>query len=185
MTSIMEPSWTDTINVPNCTKKVHQPQHNHGRTDHGLKCLINHGKVIGNINNNIHQTRFSISKRAGESVAASAGAKQKPVCCSRLIVTRIGDKNANVDNHAVLPPDYKAGGDSKREELCQQNPQTFTFLATGASSSFGRAAATEEKMHLHPNTDGEKYIRKFDDPAQNFQPQSEEEHDFVPSSIEQ
>ena len=24
-------------------------KHNHGRTDHGLKCRINHGKVIGNI----------------------------------------------------------------------------------------------------------------------------------------
>ena len=28
-----------------------------------------------------------------------------------------------------------------------------------------------------PNTDGEKYIRKFDDPVNNFKPQSEEEHE--------
>ena len=36
----MEPSWIETINVPKC------PKHNHGRMDHGLKCRINHGKVI-------------------------------------------------------------------------------------------------------------------------------------------
>ena len=36
MTSIIEYSCTNTINVTNCSKQVH-PQHNHGRTDHGLK----------------------------------------------------------------------------------------------------------------------------------------------------
>ena len=41
-------SWIETINVPNCPKQVHQPQHNHGRMDHGLQ-EINHGNVIGNI----------------------------------------------------------------------------------------------------------------------------------------
>ena len=47
-----------------------------------------------------------MSKRAGESFAASASAKQKPV----------------MDFHAV---DYKGGGDSKREELWQQDPQNI------------------------------------------------------------
>ena len=47
-TSIMEPLWIETIDVPDSPKQVHQPQHNHGRTDHGLK-QIYHGKVIGNI----------------------------------------------------------------------------------------------------------------------------------------
>ena len=27
-----------------------------------------------------------------------------------------------MDYHAVHPPNYKAGGDSKREDLCQQDP---------------------------------------------------------------
>ena len=45
----MEPSAIEAINVPNCPKQVHQPQHNHGRMDHGLTCRINHGKVIDNI----------------------------------------------------------------------------------------------------------------------------------------
>ena len=51
----------------------------------------------------------------------------------------------------------------------------------GASSS-GRQVATEDlssgrKVHLRHNTDGEQYIKKFDDPAKNFMPQSEEEHE--------
>ena len=29
-----------------------------------------------------------------------------------------------------------------------------------------------------PNTDGEQYIKKFDDPAKSFKPQSDEEHEF-------
>ena len=37
--SLIEPT-----NVIHCTKQVHQPQHNHGRTDHGLK-QINHGST--------------------------------------------------------------------------------------------------------------------------------------------
>ena len=46
-TSIMEPSLIEPTNVTNCPKQLHQPQHNHGPTDHVLK-QINHGKVIGN-----------------------------------------------------------------------------------------------------------------------------------------
>ena len=41
-----------------------------------------------------------------------------------------------------------------------------------------RATSSEKKVHFHPNADGEKYIRKFDDPVKNFKPQSEEEHEF-------
>ena len=55
---------------------------------------------------------------------------------------RNNDNNADMDYHAVHPPDYKAGGDSKREEKCQQYPQTFNITATGASSSTGRQEAT-------------------------------------------
>ena len=36
----------------------------------------------------------------------------------------------------------------------------------------------EGKIHLQSNTDRENYIRKFDGPAKNFTPQSEEEHEF-------
>ena len=46
--TIVEPSLIESITVPNCPRHVHQPQHNHGRTDHGLK-QINHGKVVGYI----------------------------------------------------------------------------------------------------------------------------------------
>ena len=43
--------------------------------------------------------------------------------------------NDDMDYHAVPPPDCKAVGDSKREELCQQDPQTFTIMAFGVVSS--------------------------------------------------
>ena len=39
-----EPSLIDPTNVTNCPKQVHQPQHKRG-----LKCQINHGKVICNM----------------------------------------------------------------------------------------------------------------------------------------
>ena len=95
------------------------------------------------------------------------------------------------DHHAVLPPEYQAGGDSKREDLCQPDSERaneydarrikIRVNRAGGSSS-GRPVATqdsrEKKVHLHPNTDGENYIREFDDPANIFQPHSEEEHEF-------
>ena len=60
----------------------------------------------------------NMSKRAGESFAASARAKQKPVHCTSMIARKLNDKNADMDYHAVPPPDYKAGGNSKREDVC-------------------------------------------------------------------
>ena len=88
-----------------------------------------------------------------------------------------------MDCYAVPPPDYKAGSDSKRDERCQQGPSQCTITATGASSRSGRpqaiaavsssrrSAATKDpfnagegKVVLQRNTDGERYIRKFDDP---------------------
>ena len=59
--------------------------------------------------------------------------------------------------------------------------------ATGTSIS-ARPVATEDvssetKVHLHPNADGEKYIKKFDDMAKKFKPLSEEEHDFYKQKL--
>ena len=66
-----------------------------------------------------------------------------------------------MDNHAAPSPDYKAGGDSEREELCQQDPQTFSVTATGAASSSGPLGAMrdplntgEGKVSSQANTDG-------------------------------
>ena len=61
----------------------------------------------------------SMSKRAGESFAISACAKQKPVHYGAMLAKTI-NKNADTDCHAVPPPEYTAGGDSEREEPCQQ-----------------------------------------------------------------
>ena len=71
----------------------------------------------------------SASKRAGESFASSASAK-KTVHCTAMVARRLHDKNADMDCHAVLPPEYQAGGNSMREELCQQDPPKIIVVAT-------------------------------------------------------
>ena len=100
----------------------------------------------------------------------------------------MNEKNADMDYHALLPPDYKAGGESKREELCQPDPQNITITATGVASSSGRREATrdplnacEGKVYLQTNT-GEQYIRKFEDPAKSFSPQDQKEQEFCTAS---
>ena len=143
-----------------------------------------------------------MSKRAGESFSTSASAEQKPVHCSGLIAIKISDENADMDYHAVLPPEYQAGSDYKRENLCKQDSKRVTMTTTGASSSeqlgaagvssSGRSVAAEDpsntgerKVHLQSNTDGEKYIKKIDDLATSSKPQSEDEQENFQSSIEQ
>ena len=101
-----------------------------------------------------------------------------------------------MDHHAVLPSDFQAGGDSKREELCQQDPQPLTITAAGASSSLvrveaagasssGRSGAVkgppntgEGNVHPQTNTDLEQHRKRFDDAARSFQPQNQEQQDF-------
>ena len=89
----------------------------------------------------------SMSKRAGVSFSASASAKQKPTHCTAMIARKVNDKNADMGYHAVPPPCYKAGGDSKREELCQQGPKQFTRTATGEASSSRRPEATRDRFN--------------------------------------
>ena len=60
---------------------------------------------------------------------------------------------------------------------------SFRHLEEAGASSSGRPIgaedpSSEKKVHLHPNTGGETYIRKFEDLARNFKPQNEEEHEF-------
>ena len=75
----------------------------------------------------------NMSKRAGESFATSASAKQKPVHCSAMIARKMFDKNATwTIYHAVPPPEYQAGGVSKRENLCQQDSERVTRIVTEA-----------------------------------------------------
>ena len=42
-----------------------------------------------------------------------------------------------------------------------------------------RILQTKKKVHLHPKTHGEKYIRKFDDPVRKFELQNEEEYELA------
>ena len=105
--------------------------------------------------------------------------KQEPVLCSRLIARKISDKNAS---------EYQAGGDSKRENLCQHDSERVN--KTTPSIKLGQMVATEDpsseqKIHLHPNLDGEKYIRKFDDPAKKNRAAERERARILQSSIGQ
>ena len=76
-----------------------------------------------------------------------------PVHCPGLIAREISDKNADMDYHAVPPPEYQAGGDSKRDNLCRKYCESVSKTTPGASnseqleaaggSSSGRQVATE------------------------------------------
>ena len=126
-----------------------------------------------------------MSKCARGCFATSASAQRKPVHCSGLSARKFSDKNADMDYHAIFLPQHQAGGDSKRENLCQQDSERANKTTPGTSSS-GRPVAredpsSEKKVHTHPNTDGETYMGKFDHPANKFEPHCEEEHDFLQS----
>ena len=86
--------------------------------------------------------------------------------------------NADIDYHAVPPPENQAGGDSKREDLCHQDSRIVTMMTTGSSSSGQLEAAGassslgdwlllkisqtgERTVHLEPNIDGKKYMLGF------------------------
>ena len=58
-----------------------------------------------------------------------------PIICAAMIARKLNDKTVDMDCHAVPPPDYRAGGatQSVKNYVCQQDPQTFTITATGAS----------------------------------------------------
>ena len=111
-----------------------------------------------------------MSERAGKSFDTPASAKQKPDHRLAMTARKISDKNADMDYHAVRPPEYQAGGDSMRENLSQQDSERVYQTTPGASSSgqlaaagassSGRPVATEDlssakKFHLPSNTDGD------------------------------
>ena len=123
---------------------------------------------------------FQHVQSAAELFAASASAKQMPVLCTTTIARGTNDKHADMDYHAVPPPDYKAGGDSKREGQRQQDSERVSKTTPGASSSgqLEAAGASSSRLpqkilqvkkidHLHSDTDGE-YIKKFDDLADSL-----------------
>ena len=76
----------------------------------------------------------SMGKRAGEYFAVSACAKQQPIHCSAMVARKIIDKNADMDFHAVLPPEYQAGGDCSQyvERVTRKTPRALSKIrATG------------------------------------------------------
>ena len=87
-------------------------------------------------------------------------------------------------------PEYGVGCDSERENLCPQDSERVNKTTPGASSSERlehqvpgdwlpqKICQVERKFIFIQRTDGEKYVKKFDDLANNFNLPSEEEHEF-------
>ena len=66
---------------------------------------------------------FSMSKRARDSPAASASAKQKPVHCAAMIARKSNDNNADENYHAAPPTENQAGGDSVLRTVSARSPK--------------------------------------------------------------
>ena len=108
-----------------------------------------------------------------------------------MIARRSNEKNADMDHHAVPPPDYKAESGSKREKLCQQNYQKkknnhhngdwsiIKLQADGSDWSSINLRATGGRERSVKRWRRRKFIlrgtlmenntsEKFDDPAKSF-----------------
>ena len=141
---------------------------------------------------------YKLSTRAGDSVAASASVKQKPVRCTGLIARTVIDKYAdmwtitqyfhqNIKLEATpsvktcVSKILKEWTTRRQEHQAPVNWKRLEHQAPVAAEDL----SSEKKVHLHPNTDGENYISKFDHPANNFKPHSTERVRISQSSIEQ
>ena len=73
----------------------------------------------------------SMSNRAGESFAASASPRHKPVHCTTMIARKLNIKNAEMDFHAVLPPDSKLEATPSVKNCVSWTRNNFTITETG------------------------------------------------------
>ena len=137
------------------------------------------------------------AKRAGDSVAASASVKQKPVHGTGLIARTLIDQCADMwtitqyfhqNIKLEATPSVKTCVSKILKEWTTRRQVHQALVNWKRLEHQAPVAAedpsSEKKVHLHPNTDGENYISKFDDPA-NFKPQSTERARISQSSIEQ
>ena len=69
-----------------------------------------------------------IHRRQTDTATSGSSKKKKSVQCAAMIARKFRCKNAHVDCHAVSPPEYQAGGDSKREDVCQQVSERVTRM---------------------------------------------------------
>ena len=99
MISISQPSWIETVSADSCSRQMHRSQHNHG-----LKCQVEHGQVIGHIMESdipsicgthqntsigggemLNELVSAMSKRAGNNDNEHVSAKSKPARGLRLL----------------------------------------------------------------------------------------------------
>ena len=100
----------------------------------------------------------TMSKRAGEYFASSVSGKNKQFHCSAMIARKTCDEKVDTDYHALLPPEYQAGGDSKREHLRQQDSQNINITATGASSSSRQLRLLQKILQVERKIISSKYF---------------------------
>ena len=119
-----------------------------------------------------------MSKRAGESFATSASAKQKPGHCSAKIARKMNGLSRSTSTRIPSWRRLQAWKPvSARFWKSHQNDvRNIKLQATGSgwriklqATGWNRRSFKWKEVHLHPNTDGEKDIRKFDDPANTFE----------------
>ena len=107
------------------------------------------------------------------------------------------DSNADMDCYAVPPPEYQAGGDSKRENLCQQDSEESTrrrleHQAPGNWKRLEHQAPGDQLLQKIPQLNRELIFNqiltetwKFDDPAKRKQAAERGEARILQSRIEQ
>ena len=119
-----------------------------------------------------------MSKRAGEYVATSASARQKPVIAQdwmreelaiRMLIWTITQYfHQNIKLEAT--PSVKRCVSARSWKSQQNHGRSIKLRATGCHSRSESSSSSKYWWR--------KYMRKFDDPAKNLKPQSEEEHEF-------
>ena len=94
----------------------------------------------------------------------------------------INDKNATITQYLHQNTKLEAitcQRDSQRVTRTTSGPSSSRQVEVGGRSSSGRRVAFEILQDLHLNADCEMFIRKFNDFAKNFVPQSEEDREFT------
>ena len=134
--------------------------------DPGLKCRLNHGKVIWqyygwrhsqdlwtNQSTSIHRRQISLHRQARSTSQFIAQQRLRKKSTSRVLIWTI-TQHLHQTTKLQTTPSVK--------HLCQRDPQRGTMTATGAASSSGRPGAMRGPLYT------------FDDAANISKLQSEE-----------
>ena len=115
---------------------------------------------------------FSPRINVHETLSLHPTARNKrPIHGTAMTARKLNNNCPDIDHQTTLPSIYEAGSDSRP-------PKQVTATATGSLTSSINPEAQRDrsvklwwkwKFILSQNTDGERYIRKFDDPAKKLE----------------